>query len=86
MKKWLKITLIAVGGLVVALIAALQILLRSRVVTNLIDKYVSEYVDGELAYSDLDISLFKSFPGIRLTDVQLHNLALYAHDFGDDAN
>lgn len=51
----------------VALIAALQILLRSRVVTNLIDKYVSEYVDGELAYSDLDISLFKSFPGIRVT-------------------
>lgn len=129
-----------------ALIATLEVLLHSRVVTNLIDKYATEYIDGDLNYSKLDISLFKSFPKIRVTidtlsltyphdrfagydgkgpqdarldagrgaekdtlaafdrftvavnpwpliagrirvnDVQLNNLALYAHDFGDEAN
>lgn len=129
-----------------ALVAALQVLLHSRVVTNLVDRYASEYVDGDLGYSRLDISLFKSFPNIRVTidslsltyphdrfarydgkglrdarldagrgaendtlaafdrftvavnpwrllsgrirvsDLHLDNLALYAHDFGDEAN
>ena len=130
----------------VVLIAALQVLLHSGVVTNLVNKYASEYVDGELGYSSLDISLFKSFPNIRVTidslsltyphdrfarydgkglrdarldagrgaesdtlaafdhftvavnpwkllsgrirvsDLHLDKLALYAHDFGDEAN
>lgn len=128
------------------LIAALQVLLHSRVVDNLIDKCAAEYIDGDLNYSKLDISLFKSFPKIRVTidtlsltyphdrfarydgkgprdvrldagrgaekdtlaafdqfsvavnpwqlvggrirvsDVRLHKLALYAHDFGDETN
>ena len=51
MKKALRIVGIVVAallGLVLLVLAALPLVLNSRVVTNIVDKYAAEYIDGDL--------------------------------------
>src|SRR5574344_718272 len=67
MKKGLKIALIAIAGFFVVLILGLQFVLNSKIVTNMVDKYAAEYIDGDLNYSRIKFSMFKRFPGILLT-------------------
>lgn len=60
------------------LLLALQVVLNSRVVTRYIDKFASEYIDGELNYSDIKVSVIGSFPRLRVT---IDSLSLtYPHD------
>lgn len=74
MKKALRISgivLASVLGLILIILAALPFVLNSKAVTKLMDKYAAEYIDGELAYSRLHVSLYRHFPrvGITLEDV-----------------
>lgn len=76
MRKALKISGIiaaALAALVLLAFAALPLLLNSRIVTDLVDRYAAEYIDGELEYSGLHISLYRDFPlvGITLEEVAL---------------
>ena len=74
MKKALRISGIVLAsllGLVLLVLIALPFVLNSRVVTKLVDKYAAEYIDGELEYSRLRVSLYRHFPrvGVTLEDV-----------------
>lgn len=81
MRKALKITGIAAGAIIALILlalGALPLLLNSRIVTNLVDKYAAEYIDGELEYSGLHISLYRAFPRVEIT---LEDVALtYPHE------
>ena len=74
MKKALRISGIVLAsllGLILLILIALPFVLNSKVVTKLVDKYAAEYIDGDLEYSRLHVSLYKHFPrvGITLEDV-----------------
>jgi len=76
MKKALRIGGIVVAallGLVLLVLAALPLVLNSRVVTKLVDRYAAEYIDGDLTYSRLRIELYRHLPlvGIALEDVAI---------------
>lgn len=74
-----------VGGLLLAIlilcilaISAASIILNSSLKDKIIYKVVGEYIDGELKYDRLHLSLVKSFPDIY---VGLENLSVvYPHD------
>lgn len=67
MPKWLKITILAILGFIAVLMTALQICLNSRMVTGAIDDFDAAHIDGTLSYKDLRVSVFGSFPRIRVT-------------------
>ena len=74
MKKALKITGIvgaALVGLVLLLLILLPLVLNSRAAARLVDKLAAEYIDGDLEYSGLHVSLYRTFPhlGVTLEDV-----------------
>ena len=76
MKKALRIVGIVVAallGLVLLVLAALPLVLNSRVVTNIVDKYAAEYIDGDLEYARLSIRPYRHLPlvGIALEDVAI---------------
>ena len=74
MKKALRIGGIAgagLAGLVLLVLLLLPLVLNSRLITRLIDKYAAEYIDGDLEYSRIHVSLYRHFPrvGVTLEDV-----------------
>ena len=70
--------LLIVAGVVVLLFLAVQLVLNSRIVDRLVDKYAAEYVDGKLDYSRIRVSLIRSFPSVSLS---IDSLSLtYPHD------
>ena len=71
MKKWLKITLIVVGSLVVLLMVAL--LLAGPVAKKYVNKHGKELVGRELHVDRLKVNLFKG-------QVRIYDLALYEDD------
>jgi len=69
-RKVLKVITIVLGsvtGFVAVVILALQVLLNSRVATNLVHKVASENIDADLSFSDLHVSLIRNFPHVRVT-------------------
>lgn len=73
----LKALLITLGS-VVGLILVLQIVLNSKIVDNLVEKYAAEYIDGSLDYSDIKVSIIRNFPSVRL---RIDSLSItYPHD------
>ena len=71
-------TVAIAGGSIAALVAVLQIAVNSRLVSNFIDRFVAENVDGNLTYSAMHVSLVKAFPDVRVT---IDSLALtYPHE------
>ena len=81
MRKALRIVGIVVAallGLVLLVLVALPLVLNSRVVTNIVDKYAAEYLDGELTYSRLRIEPYRHLPLVRIS---LEDAVLtYPHD------
>ena len=76
MRKALRISGIVVAvllGLAVLVLTAVPLVLNSRVVTNLVDKYAAEYIDGDLEYARIRIFPYRDLPliGITLEDVAL---------------
>ena len=63
----LKIILWSILGLVVAVAVAVQVVLSPKVLTRLANKYAAEYVDGEVRFSNIKASVFKSFPNLNVT-------------------
>lgn len=78
MRKGLKTALAAVLGLVLAVMTALDVALNSSLVTEMIEEFGSERIDGELSFKKPRVSVFGSFPRIRVTvrDVSV----TYSHD------
>lgn len=73
----MKVLLIVLGS-VIGLLLVLQIVLNSRIVDKVVDKYAAEYVDGDLDYSRVKVSLLRNFPSVRLS---IDSLSItYPHD------
>lgn len=65
-------------GLVILLLVTLQILLRPKVLTRVVNRLAAEYVDGDLVFENVRASVIKDFPFLNIT---LENGALtYPHD------
>ena len=66
-------------GLVLLLLVALQVILRPKVLTPLVNRFAEQYVEGgELRFSKVRASVIKDFPFLNFT---LYDFALvYPHD------
>lgn len=60
--KILKGILIGIAALVLVLVIAFQIVLRPSVLTSLVNKYVPQFVEGDVHFSGIKASIVKSFP------------------------
>ena len=63
----LKAVLWTLLGLVVAVAVAVQIVLSPKVLTRMANRYAAEYVDGEVNFSKIKASVFRSFPNLNVT-------------------
>ena len=64
--KVIRNVLIAVAGLLVAVLVALQIILRPAVLTKLVNKFAQDYVEGDVAFGNIKAHVIKSFPFLNL--------------------
>lgn len=64
--KVIRNVLIAVVGLLVAVLVALQIILRPAVLTKLVNKFAADYVEGDVAFGNIKAHVIKSFPFLNL--------------------
>ena len=60
------------GGWIFVLIL-LELILRSSAVTGMINRTASEYVDGELTFGKVEVSLFRHFPSVTMS---LHEFSI----------
>jgi hypothetical protein len=71
--KWFKIlrtaakTAIWIVGIWVAMLVILEVVLSQSFLTGLVNRYASEYVDGELKFGRISASMFRRFPNVVLT-------------------
>ena len=72
MKKVLKVML-WIAGIWIAVLSVLQIILSPSVLTGIVDTYVKEYIDGNLSFGTIRLSVFRHFPniGISMEDCSL---------------
>ena len=69
-KKTIKIIfkiLIGIIGIWFGLLAVIELALSQSVLNKLIDKYSVEYIDGDLDFGNVSISMFRRFPSLTLT-------------------
>lgn len=65
-------------GIWAIVVIALQVVLNSSVLTRIADKIADEYVDGDVTFSSIKASMFKSFPNLNVT---VDNFSItYPHD------
>ena len=64
--KVIRNVIIAVLGLLVAVLVALQIILRPAVLTKLVNKFAADYVEGDVSFGNINAHVIKSFPFLNL--------------------
>lgn len=64
--KVIRNVVLAVAGLLVALLVALQIILRPAVLTRLVGKFAADYVEGDISFGNIKAHVLKSFPFLNL--------------------
>ena len=65
-RKIIRNVLLTVAGLVLALLVALQILLRPSVLTGIVNQLAAEYVQGDVSFRQVKAHVIKSFPYLHL--------------------
>lgn len=78
MKKALKWILITIAGLLAAVLVALSIILSPGFLTKTANKLASRYVDGTATIGKLDVTVFRTWPDVRVEIDSL--LVTYPHD------
>ena len=65
--------LIGIVALILVLVIAFQILLRPSVLTNLVNKYAPQFVEGNVEFSEIRATIVRSFPyaGIEAKDLAI---------------
>ena len=77
-RKTIKIAGLSVLGLLVLLLAAVQIFLNEKVLTRLVNKIAAEYVEGDVAFSKVRASVLRSFPQL---DIRIDSCSItYPHE------
>ena len=56
-----------IGGIWLALLIILQVALSPAVLTKVVDKLAPQYIDGDLSFSRIKISMFRYFPNVGIT-------------------
>lgn len=66
-------TLLWIVGIFVVLILTLQIIFTSSMLTDIVNRYADEYVDGDVNFGEVDVNMFRRFPNIslRIDDVSV---------------
>lgn len=54
-------------GIWAALLIVLEVVLTQSVLTGLVNKYAAEYIDGDLRFGKVNMSMFRRFPNVSLT-------------------
>lgn len=70
MNKPVRITLKVLLGVIAffaVVIGVAEIVLQTKISDKIIGKLASEYVDGEVRYANLDVSLFSALPNLRVS-------------------
>lgn len=77
-RRWLRPALWTVFGVWAVIIIVLQIALNSKVLTRVVNDLAKEYVDGDVTFTGIKASMFKSFPNLNVT---IDNFSItYPHD------
>ena len=58
--------LLGLAGLVLVLLVALQVVLRPRVLTGMVNRLAAEYVDGQVSFREVRAHVLKSFPYLNV--------------------
>ena len=66
-KRVIRGVLIGLAGLLVLLVVAVQVALNSRVLTRAVNRIAAEFVDGNVSFSKVHASAFRSFPHLNVT-------------------
>ena len=77
-RRWLRPALWTIFGVWAVIIIVLQIALNSKVLTRVVNDVAKEYVDGDVTFTGIKASMFKSFPNLNVT---IDNFSItYPHD------
>jgi len=77
-RRWLRPALWTIFGVWAVIIVVLQIALNSKVLTRVVNDVAKEYVDGDVTFTGIKASMFKSFPNLNVT---IDNFSItYPHD------
>lgn len=77
-RRWWKPVLWTLLGIWAVVIIALQIILNSSVLTRIVSDVANEYVEGDVTFSGIKASMFKSFPNLNVT---INDFSItYPHD------
>ena len=66
LKRLLK-AMLWIAGIWLALLIILQVALSPAVLTKVVDKLAPQYIDGDLSFSKIKISMFRYFPNVGIT-------------------
>ena len=65
-------TVLWTAGVILAVMTVLEVVLSGTVLTRLVDKVASEYVDGDIHFGKVKASVFRRFPATTLTLEDFH--------------
>lgn len=65
-RKVLKV-LLWIAGIWMTILVALQVLISPKVLSGFVDKFASEYIDGDLSFSKVRLRMFRHFPNVGLS-------------------
>lgn len=66
MNKALKRSLFITGGIILAILLTIQIILSCGPLTSIVNKVAAPYVDGSAKVEKVKVSVFRNFPNIRM--------------------
>ena len=53
-------------GIWLVILAALEIFLTSSALTGLVNRIAAEFIDGELSFGKVELSMFRRFPTLHI--------------------
>ena len=56
-----------IAGIWLGILIALELFLTSSALTNIVNKVASNYIDGELSFGKVELSMFKRFPSASIS-------------------
>lgn len=77
-RKIIRTVLLSLVGVMALVLVAVQVVLNEKVLTRMVNRFAADYVDGDLVFSKVNASVFRSFPFL---DLRLDSCSLtYPHD------